>query len=123
MPDTTEILFERYGPAYRWLVTFTAILGVVMTFIAATASFISLPDIMGTFGIGRDRAQWVATSWMASMVVFLLISYKLTDAFGHRIVPTTFKYGTAHGALCSCLSGGGQKHQQHCEKGFLWQHQ
>ena len=104
MPDTTEILFDRYGPAYRWLVTFTALLGVIMTFIAATASFISLPDIMGTYGIGRDRAQWVATSWMASLVVCLLISYKVTDAFGHRVVYVGTVLMFTAGAVLSAMA-------------------
>ena len=104
MPDTTEILFDRYGPAYKWLVTFTALLGVIMTFISATASFISLPDIMGTYGIGRDRAQWVATSWMASLVVCLLISYKVTDAFGHRVVYVGTVLMFTAGAVMSAMA-------------------
>ena len=104
MSDSIEVLFERYGPAYRWLVTITCMLGVIITFLAANSSFITLPDVQGTYGIGRDRAQWVATSWMASMVVNLIICHKLTDAFGQRIAYTGLVLLFTAGAVLSGLA-------------------
>ena len=81
-----DLLFERYGPHYRWYVAVTGIIGVIIPYASATMAFVSLPDVQGAYGIGQDRAQWVATAWMAPLVVCFLISAKLSQAYGERLV-------------------------------------
>ena len=56
-PETTETLFGRYGPAYRWLATATVMLGSVSAMLTTTSVNVAIPDIMCAFGIGQDRTQ------------------------------------------------------------------
>ena len=54
--QTAAALSERYGPAYRWLVTVTGMVGVVSMVLAMTTVNVAVPDVMGAFGIGQDKA-------------------------------------------------------------------
>ena len=57
MSDSVEVLFERYGPAYRWLVIFTGMSGVIAMVLSATIANVAVPSVMGAFGVGQDQAQ------------------------------------------------------------------
>jgi DHA2 family multidrug resistance protein len=59
--ETTEVLAERYGRRYRWLATVTVMLGTISAVLTTTTVNVAIPDIMGAFGIGQDRAQWLST--------------------------------------------------------------
>lgn len=91
-PETAEVLFERYGPRYRVFVTVVALLGTVSAVLTTTTVNVALPDIMGSFGIGQDQAQWLSTGALAAMTVGQLLSAWLMDSFGQR--------KTFVGALC-----------------------
>jgi EmrB/QacA subfamily drug resistance transporter len=91
-PETTEALFVRYGPAYRWLATVTVMLGAVAAMLTTTTVNVAIPDIMGAFGIGQDRAQWLSTGMLAAMTVGMLLNAWLMATFGQR--------RTFIGALC-----------------------
>jgi MFS transporter, DHA2 family, multidrug resistance protein len=82
--DTTETLFDRYGPGYRWLATVTVMLGTVSAVLTTTSVNVAIPDIMGAFGIGQDRAQWLSTGTLAAMTVGMLLNAWLMDSFGQR---------------------------------------
>ncbi|MDO8595130.1 MAG: DHA2 family efflux MFS transporter permease subunit, partial [Sulfuricaulis sp.] len=82
--ETTEVLFARYGPRYRWLATITAMLGTISAMLTMTTVNVAIPDIMGTFGIGQDRAQWISTSALAAMTVAMLLNAWLIRSFGQR---------------------------------------
>ena len=83
-PETAEVLFARYGPRYRVFVTVVAFLGTVSAVLTTTTVNVALPDIMGSFGIGQDRAQWLSTGALAAMTVGQLLSAWLMDSFGQR---------------------------------------
>ena len=85
--ETTEILFERYGPHYRWFATVTVMIGTVTAMLTTTSVNVAIPDIMGAFGIGQDRAQWLSTGALAAMTVGMLLNAWMMDTFGQR---TTF---------------------------------
>jgi DHA2 family multidrug resistance protein len=85
--ETTEILFERYGPRYRWFATVTVMIGTVTAMLTTTSVNVAIPDIMGAFGIGQDRAQWLSTGALAAMTVGMLLNAWMMDTFGQR---TTF---------------------------------
>ena len=51
--ETTEQLFARYGPRYRWLVAITVLLGTISASVTTTSVVVAIPDIMGAFGIGQ----------------------------------------------------------------------
>jgi MFS transporter, DHA2 family, multidrug resistance protein len=82
--ETTEVLFARYGPRYRIYVTVVALLGTISAVVTTTTVNVALPDIMGAFGIGQDRAQWIATGNLAGQTVGQLLSAWLIDSFGQR---------------------------------------
>ena len=91
-PETAEVLFARYGPRYRIYVTVVSLLGTISAVLTTTTVNVALPDIMGSFGIGQDRAQWFSTGALAAMTVGQLLAAWLMDSFGQR--------KTFVGALC-----------------------
>ena len=82
--ETTEVLFARYGPRYRIYVTVIALLGTISAIVTTTSINVALPDIMGAFGIGQDRGQWIVTGNLAGQTVGQLLSAWLIDSFGQR---------------------------------------
>jgi len=82
--QTAQVLSERYGPGYRWLVTITGMVGVVSMVLAMTTVNVAVPDVMGAFGIGQDQAQWMSSAYMATMTAGMLINAWLTGIFGER---------------------------------------
>ena len=82
--ETTEVLLARYGPRYRWLATGTVMLGTVSAMLTTTTVNVAIPDIMGAFGIGQDRAQWLSTGALAGMTVGMLLNAWLMRSFGQR---------------------------------------
>lgn len=90
--ETTETLFGRYGPGYRWLATVTVMLGTISAMLTTTSVNVAIPDIMGAFGVGQDRAQWLSTGMLAAMTVGMLLNAWLMARFGLR--------RTFVGALC-----------------------
>src|SRR5580700_11693532 len=92
MIQTAQVLSERYGPSYRWLVTITGMVGVVSMVLAMTTVNVAVPDVMGAFGIGQDQAQWMSSAYMATMTAGMLINAWLTGVLGER--------RTFVGALC-----------------------
>ena len=73
-------------PGYRVAVCAAALLGSLTGSLSATIVNVAVPDIMGTFGVGQDQAQWMATAFFAAMTVGMLITDWLTRAFGPRMV-------------------------------------
>jgi MFS transporter, DHA2 family, multidrug resistance protein len=84
--ETTEVLFERYGPRYRWLATATVMLGTISAVLTSTTVNVAIADIMGAFGIGQDKAQWLSTGALAAMTVGMLVNAWLLRSFGQRRV-------------------------------------
>ena len=82
--ETAEVLFARYGPRYRWLATVTAMLGTISAVLTTTTVNVAIPDIMGAFGIGQDRAQWLSTGALAAMTIAMLLSAWMIRSFGQR---------------------------------------
>lgn len=97
--QTAAGLTERYGPAYRWLVTITGMVGVVSMVLAMTTVNVAVPDVMGAFGIGQDKAQWMSSAYMATMTAGMLINAWLTGVFGERRTFVTALFFFSVGAL------------------------
>jgi len=90
--ETTEVLAARYGPRYRWYATATVMLGTISAVLTTTTVNVAIPDIMGAFGIGQDRAQWLSTGALAAMTIGMLLNAWLISTYGQR--------RTFIGALC-----------------------
>lgn len=82
--DGLSPYFERYGPAYRWLVIFTTMMATITVVLSSTIVNVALPDIMGAFGIGQDKVQWMSTAFLAAMTGAMLLNAWLNDAVGVR---------------------------------------
>jgi EmrB/QacA subfamily drug resistance transporter len=82
--ETTELLFARYGPRYRWLVAITVLLGTISASVTTTSVVVAIPDIMGAFGIGQDRAQWLSAGALAGTTIAMLLSAWMVHSFGTR---------------------------------------
>ena len=82
--ETTEILAARYGARYRWLATVTVMLGTISAVLTTTTVNVAIPDIMGAFGIGQDRAQWLSTGALAAMTIGMLLNAWLINRYGQR---------------------------------------
>jgi EmrB/QacA subfamily drug resistance transporter len=82
--ETIDVLAARYGPRYRWLATVTVMLGTISAVLTTTTVNVAIPDIMGAFGIGQDRAQWLSTGALAAMTVGMLLNAWLLARYGQR---------------------------------------
>src|ERR1700752_3830126 len=82
--QTAQVLTQRYGPSYRWLVTITGMGGGGAMVLAMTTVNVAVPDVMGAFGIGQDQAQWMSSAYTATMTAGMLINAWLTGIFGER---------------------------------------
>jgi len=94
--------FERYGPAYRWLVITTTMMATITVVLSSTVVNVALPDIMGVFGIGQDQAQWMSTGFLAAMTGSMLLNAWLNDAIGVR---ATFIGSLALFSVASVVGG------------------
>ncbi len=100
--DSIEGLFARFGPSYRWLVTATVMMGTIATILTATIVNVALPDIMGAFGMGQDKAQLLSTGFLAAMTGTMLLNAWMVDAIGPRL---TFMSAVAVFIAASVMGG------------------
>ena len=60
-------------------------LGTLATLLPATIVNVVIPEIMGAFGIGQDKAQWLATGFLASSTITMLVNSWMVHSFGVRL--------------------------------------
>ncbi len=82
--DSAEVLSARYGPAWRWLVTVSGMVGVVAMVLSMTTVNVAVPDVMGAFGIGQDKAQWMSSAFAAMMAAGMVLNSWITGIFAER---------------------------------------
>jgi MFS transporter, DHA2 family, multidrug resistance protein len=82
--ETTDVLAARYGSRYRWYATVTVMLGTISAVLTTTTVNVAIPDIMGAFGIGQDKAQWLSTGALAAMTMGMLLNAWLINRYGQR---------------------------------------
>ncbi len=106
-PDTFESLGARYGPAYRWLVVITCLTAMLGMVLSSVSMNVAIPSVMGAFGVGQDQAQWVATGYLATMVIGMLLNSWLVAALGLRLtfitVVSLFLTASAIGAFSTSI--------------------
>ena len=104
MASTTADPFSaRYGLSYRWLLTLTAMIGNIALILSSTIINVAIPDIMGAFGIGQDKAQWLSAGFLAVMTLSMLLNSWMIGAVGKRntyhISMLIFVTGSVLGAI------------------------
>lgn len=100
--DEIRRKFEQHGINYRWLALLVMALASVATILSSTIINVALPDIMGAYGIGQDRAQWLSSSNLAAATIGMLASAWLVHTVGLR--KTVFLSMSAF--LMGCFLGG-----------------
>ena len=82
--SSTEELFARYGPSYRWMATGTALMAAISVILSATIINVAVPEVMGAFGIDQTKAQWLSTGFLAAMTATMLLTDWADRALGQR---------------------------------------
>ena len=82
--ETADDLSRRYGAAYLPLLTVTAVTAALTMMISGTSIGVVVPDVMGAFGVGQDKAQLMATAFYIAMTVSQLLSVWLGGLLGQR---------------------------------------
>ena len=100
---TIDDLSARYGSSYRWLVLVTGMIGNMALIISSTIINVAIPDIMGAFGIGQGKAQWLATGFLTTMTLSMLLNTWMIGAIGRRatylLAMAVFVAGSVLGGL------------------------
>lgn len=97
-PHSLAALAARHGPKYRWKVLATIMIGSIASVMSSTIVNVAVPDLMRHFSLGQERAQWVATAFMAAMTLSMLPTPWLLARFGYR--------HTFNGAVALLMLGG-----------------
>ena len=61
--ESIDDLFARFGPKYRWLVTITGMTTSFTMVLTGTIVNVAVPDVMGAYGVGQDKAQFLQTAF------------------------------------------------------------
>jgi len=78
-------MFELYGTSYRWLAVSTTMLASFATMLTGTIISVAIPEIMGSFGVQQEEAQWLSTGYLAAGTVTMLIGAWSVESFGMRV--------------------------------------
>ena len=83
--ESVDELFERFGPSYQLFVTVTGMTASFVMVVSGGIVSVAVPDVMGTFGIGLDQAQLMATAFNVAMTTSQLLNAWVIAVFGQRI--------------------------------------
>lgn len=75
-----------FGRLHGQLIIVMSLLSSTALALSGTIINVAVPDIMGTFGVGQDLAQWMATAFFAAMTTGMLVSTWAIRSFGQRQV-------------------------------------
>ena len=87
MPGPSATLTELqalYGEKYRWLLLLAVMVGTMAAIMSSTIINVAVPDMSRHFGLGQERAQWVASGFMIAMTVSMLTTPWLLARYGYR---------------------------------------
>lgn len=85
--NSSDILTARNNPVKRRLIVTAALLAFFCMVFASSMINVAIPNVMGTFGVGQDKAQFLTSAFLATTVASLLANTWLIDRFGR---PKTF---------------------------------
>ena len=85
MSRSSAALFDQYGPIYRWLVTFAGLAAFFTMVFSSTTVNVAIPHVMGAFGVGQDKAQFLSTAFIATTVTSLLLNNWFIAKVGQRL--------------------------------------
>ena len=80
---TFENLKEKRGNKFYFLLILAIVTTSFTMVTYATIITVAVPSIMGTFGVGQDKAQLMATSFYVAMTASQLACAYIILVFGH----------------------------------------
>ena len=83
-PTSFDILAQRHGERYRWLVLLVVGLDTIAGVLSTTSFSVAVPALMRDFGLGQEQVQWTMTGFMAAMTVGMLPTPWVLDRLGFR---------------------------------------
>ncbi len=83
----SEAIAERLGNSvYRGIVVTVALMAFFVMVFASTMANVAIPNVMGTFGVGLDKAQFLTSAFLATNVTSLLANTWLIARFGQPAI-------------------------------------
>lgn len=79
-----ESLQLKYGDRWRWFALFTVMVTTMATVLSATSINVALADIMKVFSLGQGEVHWLATGYLATMMISMLCATWVLDHVGIR---------------------------------------
>lgn len=73
-----------YGERWRWYAVGTLMVATMATVLSATSINVALADIMVAFDLGPGEVHWLATGYVAAMMIAMLCSTWVVDHIGVR---------------------------------------
>ena len=81
--ETFKSLENKLGRLYLPTLTLTILLTSFTMITYGTIVSVAVPSVMGTFGVGQDKAQLLATGFYVAMTISQLVCAWLIAAIGH----------------------------------------
>ena len=85
VPNSVEDMFRRYGRPYRTLVTIAGMTATFTMVLTGTIVNVAVPDVMGAYGVGQDKAQLLTTAFVVAMTASQLLNAWVVAVLGQRI--------------------------------------
>jgi EmrB/QacA subfamily drug resistance transporter len=82
--DPFKLYMRAYGQKYRWLVMATVSFAAFVTVLSSTLIDVVIPNVIGSLGMQLDAAQWLASGFLLTNTVFLLVTASFVYKFGIR---------------------------------------
>jgi EmrB/QacA subfamily drug resistance transporter len=79
-----DLLRERYGERYRWLLLLSVMVGTMASIMSSTIVNVAIPGMSHYFTLSQGRAQWVSSGFMVAMTVSMLTTPWLLSRYGYR---------------------------------------
>jgi DHA2 family multidrug resistance protein len=90
------------NPAYRWFVLVIIMLGTFMAILDTSIVNVALPHMMSTFGVDREKIEWVATAFMlAAAVTMPLVGWMVGRVGNRNLYLVSLLLFTASSAACA----------------------
>ena len=83
--ESIEELSARYGKSYRLLLTIGGMTASFTMVFTGTIVNVAVPDVMGAYGVGQDKAQLLVTGFVATMTASQLLNAWFVHTFGQRL--------------------------------------
>ena len=78
--------------------------GAMTVVLSMTTVNVAFPDIMGAFGIGRDKAQLLSSGYLAAMTAGMVLAAWFISIFGERLTSAIMMTIFILGSMMSGIS-------------------